>query len=237
MGDINQLEFVRQYARDLKGPYLEVGSKNYGNTQDLRSIFRKEGRYIGVDMDHGAGVDIVLDLTEDFDVIERKLGKGQFGTIFCLSVLEHCEQPFKMAENLCRLLRPGGKICISVPFAWKFHGYPSDYWRFTHEGVKKLFPKLEFDIDKGAASTSKKNDFRKLDEGIGKISFGFKSHWKNGHKLRAISAKILSLLSEIRVLSWLSGYRYVMAPTIICMIGTLTETKAITLPGRSSPNV
>ena len=32
----------------------------------------------------------------------------------------------------------------SVPFVWRIHAYPSDYWRFTKEGVKLLFPRIRF---------------------------------------------------------------------------------------------
>jgi len=28
---------------------------------------------------------------------------------------------------------------MTVPFVWKFHGYPNDYYRYTHNGIKKLF--------------------------------------------------------------------------------------------------
>jgi SAM-dependent methyltransferase len=221
MGDKNQLIFIQRNAKDLHGPYLEVGSKDYGSTQDLKPIFSKNDTYIGVDIEQGPGVDFVLDLTKEFDEIDAKVDHMRFGTIFCLSVLEHCTEPFKAAENLTRLLKPKGKICIAVPFSWKYHGYPSDYWRFTHEGIKVLFPEVVFDLSQGAASTSKKNEFRKLDNEIGKISFSFTTHWKNGHLIRGISAKLLKLLSRCGVLSWFSGYRYVMAPTNILMIGTL----------------
>jgi hypothetical protein len=223
MGDINQLIFVQRHADGLCGPYLEVGSKNYGSTQNLRSMFEGQNQYVGVDMEPGPGVDVVLDLTQDFKEIDLKIDKTRFGTIFCLSVLEHCAQPFKMAENLTRLLMPGGKICLSVPFSWKFHGYPSDYWRFTHEGIKILFPDLDFDIEKGLAATSKKNEFKPLGTEVGKISFSSTSHWREGHIIQGITAKILKLLSHIGILTWLSGYRYVMAPTSIFMIGTLKD--------------
>jgi len=90
MGDINQLWFVQQNAENFDGPYLEVGSKDYGSTQDLRSIFLSKGKYVGIDMREGKGVDFVLDLTRDFDEIDRKLKGERFGTVFCLSVMEHC---------------------------------------------------------------------------------------------------------------------------------------------------
>ena len=221
MGGINQLLFVKRHASDLAGPYLEVGSKDYGNTQDLRSVFRGRGEYVGADIEPGPGVDATLDFTRPFAEVDSQLGGRRFATIFCLSVLEHCDQPFAMAENLTRLLSPGGKLCISVPFVYQFHAYPSDYWRFTHEGIKKLFPQLQFDPQKGAAATSRTGDFKTLDKEIGLISFGSKWHRRQGHFFRGIVAKTIGALGKIGVLRWLAGYPYVMSPTEVMMIGEL----------------
>jgi len=221
MGDINQLIFIRKFAEQLNGPFLEVGSKNYGSTQDFRPLFSGKGKYIGIDMEDGPGVDVVLDLTDDFEKIDAKLSSQRFSTIICLSVLEHCDQPFKMAENLMRLLEPGGRICIGVPFAWKIHAYPNDYWRFTPEGIRKLFLKIQFDIKQSRAATSKENEFLELDDEFGKIPFSFSMHKTKGHIIRGISAKVLKVSSRIGFLSWLTGYQYVYAPTNILMIGQL----------------
>lgn len=223
MGDINQFTYIRDRADQFSGPFLEVGSKDYGTTQDLRSLFTEKDQYIGVDMENGPGVDVVVDLTVDFEQIDEKLGHKRFGTIFCLSVLEHCNQPFKMADHLTSLLKPDGQICLSVPFAWQIHGYPNDYWRFTPEGVKKLFPRIQFDMTQSLAATSRKNDFRSLDDDLGKISFSFSKHKARGHLLRGISAKFLKTLSRTGVLRWLVGYRHVFAPTGVLMIGRLSK--------------
>ena len=223
MGDVNQLLFIERHARDLHGPYLEVGSKDYGSTRDLRPVLRNKGEYTRVDVQPGPGVDLLLDLTAPFDEIDAALRGARFGTVFCLSVLEHCRRPFAMAENLTRLLAPGGRICLSVPFAWKFHAYPSDYWRFTQQGVKALFPRLTFDPARCIAATSKQGEFRAIDQQIGRISFASKRHWQEGRIVRAVSAKILKLLPRIGILRWLSGYPYVLAPTNLLMIGTLRE--------------
>ena len=223
MGDVNQLLFVRRHAEHLHGPYLEVGSKDYGSTQDLQAVLVNEGEYVRVDMEAGPRVDVVVDLTEPFDEIDGRLGGRRFGTVFCLSVLEHCGQPFVMAGNLTRLVRPSGRVVVSVPFAWRFHAYPSDYWRFTHEGVKRLFPQLVFEPDQSFWATSRRNDFRPIDEQVGKIPFASKPHWREGHPLRAITAKSLRLLAGVGVLRWLAGYRYVLAPTSLMMIGTRIE--------------
>ncbi len=226
MGDLNQLHFIQQHAASLVGPYLEVGSLDYGSTQNLRSIFADGGNYVGVDLHEGLGVDVVLDLTGEFQGIYAKLGALRFGTIFCLSVLEHCEQPFRMADNLTRLLKPGGALCVSVPFAWKYHAYPNDYWRFTQEGVRKLFPVLRFDLQQAVAATSRAGQFQPLDDDVGKIGFSTTFHRQAGHPIRGISAGVLRALSRIGIWRWLCGYRYVLAPTNIFMIGTLPVDSA-----------
>ena len=105
MGDINQKILIRKHAEQLDGPFLEIGSKDYGNTQDLRALF-PDSKYVGADMEDGPGVDIVIDFTKDFETLDSELCGQRFKTIFCLSVLEHCENPFKMAENLMLLLAP-----------------------------------------------------------------------------------------------------------------------------------
>jgi hypothetical protein len=202
---------------------LEVGSKDYGNTQDLRSIFRGRGEYIGVDMEEGPGVDLSLDLTRPFEEIDRQLEGRRFRSIFCLSVLEHCDQPFLMSENLMRLLMPGGRICISVPFSFQFHAYPHDYWRFTHHGIMRLFSGCDFDLNEGVTATSRLGEFFPLDKEIGVISFGTKWHRRRGHPIRGFVAKGLHLCSKIGMLSWLTSYPYVLAPSDLLMIGTLKQ--------------
>lgn len=246
MGSSNQLNFIQQRARRFKGPFLEAGSKDYGNTQDLRALFRgqsdtglnNEHEYLGVDLFAGQGVDVVADLAGDFAAIDKSLDGRRFGTIFCLSVLEHCEKPFVMAENLVRLLKPGGQICVSVPFAFRLHAYPDDFWRFTPSGVRKLFESLEFSPEDSVWTTYLKKggsknvefrpgDFRPIDAQLGKLPLSLSAHWKTGHPLRGVSAKTLSILAKFGFLRWLAGYRYVLAPTDIIMIGSLPPESSV----------
>jgi hypothetical protein len=225
MGSINQLLFVQHHASEMLAPFLEVGAKDYGNTQDLRSVVHGRGEYVGADIESGPGVDVALDFTQPFEEVDQQLGGRRFGTIFCLSVMEHCKQPFVMAENLTKLLHPGGKLCLAVPFVYQFHGYPSDYWRFTHEGVKILFPRLVFSPENGTAATSRTGEFKPLDNELGLISFGSKWHRRQGHFFRGIIAKTIGTLGQIGILRWLAGYPYVMAPTEVIMIGKLPIKK------------
>ena len=72
-------------------------------------------------MSEGKGVDVVLGLTDDLAVVDEALGGPRFNTVICFSILEHCNHPFKMCENLAKLLEPGGHgvrwcaLCLAGP--------------------------------------------------------------------------------------------------------------------------
>lgn len=38
----------------------------------------------------------------------------------------------------------GASIFVSVPFVWRYHAYDKDYWRMTKDGIKALFPRIEW---------------------------------------------------------------------------------------------
>lgn len=230
MGHMNHELFIRKHKAMFRGPFLEIGSKDYGSTINLRAIF-PEQTYVGIDMADGKGVDQVLDLTRPFEEIDATLAGRRFGTVFCLSVLEHCSQPFLMASNITRLLAPGGTLYVSVPYAWKFHGYPSDYWRFTHEGVKQLFPGLVFDMAIACTSTDVAGDFHAIDEDLARIRVSGSWQRRKGKFLRGIGADLLAILGSFGMLRWLTQHRYLMPPTCIEMVGSLP---AISEPGTVS---
>ncbi|MEK7639429.1 MAG: class I SAM-dependent methyltransferase [Patescibacteria group bacterium] len=61
--------------------------------------------------------------------------------ILCLAVLEHVENPILAMQQLHRVLCPGGRLLIYVPFLYYYHaekGYYGDYWRFTYDTLVML---------------------------------------------------------------------------------------------------
>lgn len=127
---------VEQFERLVRpkfGRTLIVGSRIYNAKEDRR---KRYSDVVGVDLSDGDGVDIVADLETQT--------VGTFAHIECMSVLEHCRRPWLMAANLERMLEPAGTIFITVPFIWRVHGYPDDYWRFTVSGIKALFTVIEW---------------------------------------------------------------------------------------------
>jgi hypothetical protein len=87
VGDKNQSIYINKFKDILEEPYLEVGSKDYGDRENLRAKFPNK-KYVGIDMLSGKNVDKVIDLTLPFEKIDKKLNGMRFSTIFCFSVLE-----------------------------------------------------------------------------------------------------------------------------------------------------
>lgn len=118
------------------GRTLVVGSKVYDDKPDRRALYDSG---FGIDLFEGAGVDLVHDLEAPLPASLRK-----FDHVDCCSVLEHVQRPWKMAENIEAALVDGGTILISVPFVWREHGYPNDYWRMTQSALDILFPTVRW---------------------------------------------------------------------------------------------
>lgn len=128
--------FWRKWAPEIGGRTLVVGAKCYGQKPDRRRLYADA---IGIDLFEGEGVDHVHDLEQPLpDCL------GKFDHVDCASVLEHVRRPWKMAENIEAALNHGGTIFVQVPFAWRVHDYPADYWRMTAEALDVLFPSIEW---------------------------------------------------------------------------------------------
>lgn len=144
MGDFNQYAWIKKNSSLIKGPILEIGSRFYSDNTSMNYRQLCAGKdYVGVDMTPGNNVDIVVDFTDNYETIQRKLGTT-FNTIICCSVMEHVGDIYAFARNLERIMNPGGVLFLSVPFTWEYHGYPHDYWRFTPKAIRFLYPSIKF---------------------------------------------------------------------------------------------
>ena len=217
MGDSNQANFVKAHAELIKAPILEVGSKDYGKTPDFKAMFSGY-EYTGIDREEGKGVDLVLDLTSDSDFVDKQLQGKKFNTIICFSVLEHCKEPFKMTNNITRLQNTDGLLFVSVPFSWRIHDFPADYWRFTPDGVKALFPVLDFDKYPGIISTCKQEEIAPIDKYLYRTELSV----SEGLRLKRygyLRAGFVVLCRKLKIFPSLFDYPYAFPPVLITMIG------------------
>ncbi len=168
--------------------------------------------YVGIDIEPGEGVDSVLDLCRDETV--SILGEERFGTVHCHCVLEHVPDIFGITRNIERVIRTGGRLFVSAPFAWKLHRIPFDMWRFTPQSIDYLFPHVEFRPEHCGISTRHSTSIYPIDE-FPELHLG--------SKLRASGLAVGTFIRVLRKLKLDAGYfstnRALMVECNLMMIG------------------
>lgn len=64
---------------------------------------------------------------------------ASFDVVLCLQVLEHVPDPAAAVRELRRVVRPGGRVLASTHGVYPFHPNPDDLWRWTQQGLERLF--------------------------------------------------------------------------------------------------
>jgi len=64
---------------------------------------------------------------------------ASFDVVLCIQVLEHVPDPAAAVRELRRVVRPGGRVLLSTHGVYPFHPNPDDLWRWTHQGLERLF--------------------------------------------------------------------------------------------------
>jgi SAM-dependent methyltransferase len=126
------------YLTDLA--YLNLGERTRflssfpaGSTLlNLGSGFRSSPPgFLSVDREAYPGVAIRGDLTS-MPVLDESVDG-----ILCEMVLEHVPDSEGALREFRRILRPGGRVYLAVPFLWPYHASPHDYRRWTTSGFER----------------------------------------------------------------------------------------------------
>jgi SAM-dependent methyltransferase len=134
---------VRWYSQLVGGVRtLEIGS--YDVNGGVRQWFTD---YTGIDMREGPGVDYVC----NSHLLTTFFGFESFDVVLWLETIEHDSAWWKTREQIDNVLKPEGYFIASTPgLGMPVHEFPSDYWRFTPDGFKRVFEGyvlLDFDVE------------------------------------------------------------------------------------------
>lgn len=80
------------------------------------------------------------------DIQQMPMQDKSFDTVTCIEVLEHVPYPAKALAEIFRVLRPGGKLIMTVPLMGYLHNEPHDYYRYTKYGLNVLLKDAGFEI-------------------------------------------------------------------------------------------
>ena len=154
-------EFTEEMIKADRYPYTT--STNYAMFSILKNLLNHTER--GKVLDIGAGTlafksyleshfdsylacDIVAqdEIPLDFMANAEKLPlpSDTLDCAFLSAVLEHCREPETVLQEIYRVLKPEGRLILTVPHIHHIHGEPYDYYRFTRFGVEHILTKSQF---------------------------------------------------------------------------------------------
>lgn len=120
-------KLIAKHAYHISGSMLDVGALN----PRYNHLFKASVTSVDIIVNEKLGV--------KYGDIEKGLdfNEGTFDSVICIEVLEYLDNYQNAIDEIYRLLKPGGKAFISVPFVYRDH---TDNIRFTE---KMLTSKLK----------------------------------------------------------------------------------------------
>lgn len=129
---------LRPLGLRLRGRVLDIGA---GTGYARRLLDVEQTSYLPTDLPTGRDADdpgIARDGVRPMvhcSGYDLPFADGSVEGVTALMVLEHTERPERVLAEAHRVLAPGGKILVSVPFAFPVHGAPYDFRRWTAGGL------------------------------------------------------------------------------------------------------
>jgi SAM-dependent methyltransferase len=128
-------EDLRFLLADADGDVLDVGA----GAQPYRPLFAKGVRYRAIDVElarRAFGYEVAD--TTYYSGDRWPVEDASVDFVLATETLEHVPEPALFLAEARRVLRPGGRIVLTVPFAARWHYIPHDYWRFTPSSLADL---------------------------------------------------------------------------------------------------
>ncbi|TCZ74420.1 class I SAM-dependent methyltransferase [Flaviaesturariibacter aridisoli] len=135
------LNAIRKQATRFNGRLLDFGC----GIKPYESLF-SVAEYIGVDY-AGEGETYTKEKADFlYDGKTLPFADNYFDGIFTTEVVEHIFNLESIVPELRRVLKPGGELLLTCPFAMPEHEVPADYARYTSFAVQDLFRRNGFEV-------------------------------------------------------------------------------------------
>ena len=131
---------ILDHSHFLSGDLLDVGC----GTMPYKKLFSTNS-YVGLEYDTDvARSRNVADVY--YDGCAFPFPDQCFDSLLNNQVLEHVFTPDEFIRELARVIKPRGRLMITVPFIWDEHEQPHDFARYTTFGLKALLERNGFRI-------------------------------------------------------------------------------------------
>ena len=125
-------------STDLSGRLLDVGC----GSQPYRSLFAAHA-YTGLDIDSPRTRQLAV-ADAFYDGHRFPFDDASFDAVLCNQVFEHVFNPAEFLAEIRRVMAPGARLLLTVPFVWDEHEQPWDYARYSSFGLRSLLEQHGF---------------------------------------------------------------------------------------------
>jgi ubiquinone/menaquinone biosynthesis C-methylase UbiE len=124
----------------FNGRVLDVGC---GDSPYKYLLNSSQTDYIGIDIVDADTFDYNNSQIIPFDGKRIPFDANYFDAVICTEVLEHVENFQILIDEMFRVMKPGAKGFITIPWSARFHYIPYDYFRYTPSSLKTMFSTFE----------------------------------------------------------------------------------------------
>jgi SAM-dependent methyltransferase len=125
---------IKSNADFLTGKLLDFGCGN----KPYKAFFTNVSEYTGLDYINEGHCHKDENIDVLYDGKEIPFPEEHFDSLLSTQVLEHVENLDFTLNEWYRVLKPNGRLLITVPFCGEEHELPHDYRRFTANGIEEL---------------------------------------------------------------------------------------------------
>jgi SAM-dependent methyltransferase len=129
---------LQEFRPLLKGKVLNAGA----GTREVAHLI--DGELVNQDITWPGDERTNIQIYSPLHLIP--VADNYFDAILCIAVLEHVVNPEEAVAELFRVLKPGGHMVLEVPFLQPEHKVPTDFQRYTRDGLEHLVTKHGFRV-------------------------------------------------------------------------------------------
>lgn len=133
---------ISNIAPTIKGDILDFGC----GSKPYESLFKNAKSYVGVDIKVSGNNHENSKIDFFYDGKNLPFPSDHFDAVVCFEVFEHVFNIEEVLVEIRRVLKPGGLLLVSIPFAWDEHEIPYDFARYTSYGIKHIFQNNKFEV-------------------------------------------------------------------------------------------
>ncbi len=138
--------------RGLHKAILDLSPAVGGSVLDLgcgkkpyESLFSKATSYTGVDIEVSGHDHADSKVDVFYDGKTLPFPDESFDSVVSFEVFEHVFNIEELLGEVLRVLKPGGRFLLTIPFAWEEHEAPYDFARYTSFGIEHVLLKVGFE--------------------------------------------------------------------------------------------